>query len=403
MYDVIVVGARCAGSTTAMLLARKGYRVLVVDRATFPSDTMSSHHIHQSGMSILKRWGLYDRVAATNSPPLTEMTFDVGPIKLAAAPPPVDGVTDAYNVRRTVLDKLLVDAARESGAEVREGFSLTGLIEEQGKVVGIRGRTEGGAEVEERAALVVGADGMNSPVARIVGATEYEVTPPYSMNYYSYWSGMDVAVTELYVRDGLFAVVDPTNDGLTVVVVIRPHAEFEAFRADVEGNVMRTLDEISPVLGERVRAGKREERIMGTGSTRNFFRKPYGPGWALVGDAGYHRDAITAQGITDAFRDSELLTHAIDASTGGGHPIEETLALYESARNSAVMPMYRMTCDFAQLLPPPPPMQAMMGALMGQPEQRSRFFGVITGSVPVEEFYSPENMMAIMSQASAVN
>ena len=147
-YDAIIVGARCAGSPTAMLLARKGYRVLVVDRATFPSDTVSSHVVHPLGAAALARWGLLDRLTATGCPPIHTYAFDFGPFTLAGSP----GTTDApvaYCARRTVLDKLLVDAAAEAGAEIREGFTVEELLIEDGRVVGIKGRSKGGETVTE--------------------------------------------------------------------------------------------------------------------------------------------------------------------------------------------------------------------------------------------------------------
>lgn len=127
MFDAIVVGARCAGSPTAMLLARRGYRVLLLDRARFPSDTISTHWIWPPGVACLKRWGLLDRVVASNCPPIRSLGLDLGAFVLTGVLPAVEGVDEMYAPRRTVLDKLLLDAAAEAGAEVREGFAVTGL------------------------------------------------------------------------------------------------------------------------------------------------------------------------------------------------------------------------------------------------------------------------------------
>jgi 2-polyprenyl-6-methoxyphenol hydroxylase-like FAD-dependent oxidoreductase len=168
MYDAIIVGARVAGSPLAMLLARKGYRVLLLDKARFPSDTISTHHIHQPGVARLIRWGLLERVRASNCPPTTEITFDVGPFALRSAPPPAEGNFEAYAPRRRVLDKILVDAAAEAGAEVREDFSVEEITTEGGAVTGVRGRAANGPPVSERARVVVGADGARSFVARSV-------------------------------------------------------------------------------------------------------------------------------------------------------------------------------------------------------------------------------------------
>src|SRR5215470_11671978 len=162
MYDAIVIGARCAGSPLSMLLARKRYRVLLVDRATYPSDTISTLYIWPPGVACLKRWGLLDRVRATNAPPTYEMGFDPGPFQLMGTPPPFDGVSEMLGPRRTVLDKLLLDAAAEAGTEVREGITVTGVTSSDGRVTGIRARGRNGAEFEEQARIVIGADGRHS-------------------------------------------------------------------------------------------------------------------------------------------------------------------------------------------------------------------------------------------------
>src|SRR3954469_13407024 len=176
-YDVIVVGARCAGAPTAMLLARKGYRVLMVDRATFPSDTVSTHVIHAPGVAALRRWGLLDGVVGTGCPPIEKYSFDFGPFTIAGTPRPSDGISTAYAPRRTVLDKILVDAASAAGAEVREHFIVEDVVVEGGDVVGIRGHGEGGRTVFERARVVIGADGRNSHVAKAVGPRQYNERP----------------------------------------------------------------------------------------------------------------------------------------------------------------------------------------------------------------------------------
>ena len=187
-YDAIVVGARCAGSPTAMLLARKGYRVLVVDRATFPSDTVSTHIVQPLGVAALARWGLLDRLVATGCPPIHTYSFDFGPFTIAGSPG-TDDAPVAYCPRRTVLDKLLVDAAAEAGAEVREGFGVDELLTENGRVVGIAGHSKGGAKITERATVVIGADGRHSRVAEQLRPEQYNEKPPLLAAYYTYWSG----------------------------------------------------------------------------------------------------------------------------------------------------------------------------------------------------------------------
>src|SRR5262245_9564316 len=188
-YDAIVIGARCAGSPTAMLLARQGYDVLLVDRATFPSDTISTHLIHTPGVAALKRWGLLERLAATGCPAIHRYAFDFGPFVLEGVPGTGDNAT-SYGPRRTVLDKLLVNAAAEAGVEVREGFIVEEIVFDDGRVAGIRGRDAGGKTVTERARVIVGADGLHSVVAKAVSPESYQETPPLQTGYYSYFSGL---------------------------------------------------------------------------------------------------------------------------------------------------------------------------------------------------------------------
>ena len=399
MYDAIVVGARCAGSPTAMLLARLGYRVLLLDKAGFPSDTLSSHYIQQPGVARLKQWGLLDKVVASNCPPTCQIVFDVGPFALTGTPPPADGVACGYGPRRQVLDTMLVEAAAEAGAEVREHFTVSELLMESDRVRGIRGHTTGGAPVTEEARIVIGADGLRSLVARAVQAPTYQERPVLTCAYYTYWSDVPVAGAELYPRPEWMIIAFPTNDGQTLTIGMWPHAAFHEVRADIEGHFMQALS-LAPTLAERIRNGKRSERFYGTADLPFFFRKPYGPGWALVGDAGYHKDPITAQGITDAFRDAELAASAIDAGLSGRRPLEEALADYERQRNEAAMPMYELTHQFATLEPPPPEMQQLFAALHHNQEQTNRFFGTITGTVPIAEFFAPQNLGRIMGAAA---
>ena len=399
MHDAIVVGARAAGSPTAMLLARRGHRVLVVDRAEFPSDTLSTHYIHQPGIASLARWGLLEQLVATGCPPAWGLTFDVGPFALTGAPPPAEGVAVAYAPRRTLLDELLLDAAAAAGAEVRTRFAVDELVFEGGAVVGIRGRV-GGRSVTERARIVVGADGRNSFVARAVKAPVHDERPGRTCVYYSYWSGAQGAVAELYPRDGRMIISGPTNDGLQIVIAYWPRREFHAVRADVERSFLDAVS-LAPPLAERLAAGERADRFYGTGEVPFYYRKPFGPGWALVGDAGYHKDPITAEGITDAFRDAELLANALDQGLGGGRPLEHALADYERIRNESTRSLYEFTYELASLSPPSREQLALFEALRTNEEQTSRFFGTIAGTVPVGDFFAPENIGRVMGVLAA--
>ena len=313
-YDAIIVGARCAGSPTAMLLARKGYRVLLVDRATFPSDTVSTHVLHPMGAAALARWGLRDRLAATGCPPIDTYAFDFGPFTLSGSPGTADAPV-AYCARRTVLDKLLVDAAAEAGAEVREGFTVEEVMVEHGVVVGIKGHSKGRDSLRERARLVIGADGRHSLVAQAVEPEQYNEKPPLLAAYYTYWSGLPMnGRFETYIRAHRGFAAAPTHDGLTLTVGGWPYAEFEANKKDIEGHFL-TMFELAPEFAARISQAKRVAPFAGA-VVANFFRKPYGPGWALVGDAGYNKDPITAQGIADAFRDAGLCATAAHQAFG---------------------------------------------------------------------------------------
>lgn len=394
MYDAIVIGARAAGSPAAMLLARKGYKVLMVDKASFPSDTLSTHYIHQTGSAVLKSWGLLDRVAATGCPPLTETTVDFGPVVLRGLPPEVDGVAEGYAPRRTVLDKLLVDAAVEAGAELREHFTVDALTASDSRITGLRGHQRGGESIAEQARIVIGADGHHSLVAKKVEALEYEQSPAHSCAYYTYFSDAPTDLIELYARPERMIIGAMTNDGATLAIVYWPEADFHAVRSDIEGSFWAALD--TTPLGARLREGKRVERFTGTVDLGGFYRKPYGPGWALIGDAGYHKNPITAQGISDAFRDAELLASAIDDGFSGRRQFEVAMADYEQRRNESTMPMYQMTCDMARLQPPPPEQQALIAALAGNPHATRQFLGTVTGATSIPDFFSPQNLAAIM-------
>jgi 2-polyprenyl-6-methoxyphenol hydroxylase-like FAD-dependent oxidoreductase len=398
-YDAIVVGARCAGSPVAMLLARRGYRVLVVDRATFPSDTVSTHLVHAKGVAALERWGLLDEMAATGCPPIEKYSFDFGPFTIAGHPRSVDGVATAYAPRRIVLDKILVDAAAAAGAEVREGFTVEEMLLEDGAVVGIRGHGEGGASVTERARIVIGADGRNSHVAKAVHPEQYHDKPMLQWGTYTYWSGLPVDGMEVVIRPERGWAAIPTNDDLTMLVMGWPYAEAAAFKADVEGNYLKTL-ELVPQVAERVRAATRVERFAG-GSVANFFRKPFGPGWALVGDAGYNKDPITAQGISDAFHDAERCASALDQVFAGGRPFDEVMAEYQRDRDVRAIPIYEFTTQLARLEPPPPELQQLLGAVHGNADAMDAFVSVIAGSVSPVDFFAPEHVGRIMAGAVA--
>lgn len=399
MYDAIIVGARCAGSPLAMLLARQGHKVLLLDRASFPSDTMSTHGLKPPATARLKEWGLLDAVLASNCPPIPAQQLDFGPLVLKGTSPGVDGVRFLVAPRRYVLDEILVRAAVDAGAELREDFTVDDVVVEDGVVVGVRGHGRGGARITERARIVVGADGRHSTIAKAVGAQTTVDRGTFCCAYYSYFSGLDVENVELYLRPNRFAIVFPTNDDKAVVMVEWPRDEFHAFRADIEGNFYATL-ELAPALAERVRAGTREERFTGTVDLPNFQRKAYGPGWALAGDALSHKDPILAQGTSDAFHDAAFLADAIHAGLSGAQPMEAALAEYERRHTEASLALFEMTCEFATLQPPPPEMQHLLASIVGDQQAIDQFIGTADGTTPLAEFYAPENIARLTGVAA---
>ncbi len=307
-YDVVIVGARPAGAATAILLARAGLRVAAVDRARFPSDTLSTHQVQLPGVACLARWGLLDAVIASNCPATRRARFDPGPVAFRGHYPSFDGADAVYSPRRTVLDTILVAAARAAGAEVIEGFDVADVLMSDGRVTGIRGAERGGGRsvVEIKAPLVIGADGKHSLVARTVGARAYDDRPARSGAVYAYWDGLAIDGGEMYARPNRAIGVWPTNDGLAITYIAVPAGEFGAFHASVDDQMLATFDKAGD-LGERVRAATRVEHVRATPDVPNAYRQPYGPGWALVGDAGLVMDPITGQGIGHALCDAESL------------------------------------------------------------------------------------------------
>lgn len=399
MFDVVIVGARCAGAGLALLLARRGMKVALLDRDEFPSDTLSGHYLHQGAVATLGRWGLRGGLAGLGCPPLHDMLLDLDGTTLVGKPAPVQGEATAFCPRRYRFDAWLLDEARGAGAAVQTGVRVEGLLCDERRVTGVVARSRTGARLEWRARLVVGADGMQSSVARLAGAPIVEEREAGTCIYYAYWDGVDLGRPELYLRgDGVrrFVVAVPTNDGATVVNVAWPAQEHARLRTDLEGAYDAGLRTV-PALYDKLAGGNRQDRLYGLVKNPNFIRRSAGPGWVLVGDAGYHKDPITAQGMMDALRDAEMLADAI-ALTGDG-AYDAAAAAYEQARNNAIGPMFDYTCTLAQLRSPPPEVRSLALALRGQPGHLSRFFGVMAGSVGVQDFFEPGNLDAIMQAA----
>lgn len=395
-YDVIVVGARVAGAATAMLLARQGLRVLAVDRVSFPRDTISSHQLQVPGAALLQRWGLLGKLTAAGTPPARQVRLDAGDgLVLAGRFPAFGGVDALYSPRRTLLDSVLVEAAREAGAEVRENFRVTQVTASGGRVTGIRGSTRGGREVTETAELVIGADGKRSLVADAVGARRYRERPVRSFASYSYWAGVPISGGELYQRSRRTVAVFPTNDELTMIYAAAPVSEFASARADLGGHYLRTLD-LCGDLGERVRSGTRAERLRTTPDQPNTFRCSHGPGWALAGDAGVVMDSISAQGMTSALRDASYLADAVAAGLDGSRPLADTLHDHQRRRDRAIRGIYDFTLGLAAFPPATPVQRRFLAAVAADQQETDRFLGAFAGIVPPEDYFTPGTVVRIL-------
>ncbi|MEU7141825.1 NAD(P)/FAD-dependent oxidoreductase [Nocardia sp. NPDC046473] len=393
MYDVIVVGTRVAGSPLAMLLARKGYRVLAADRATFPSDTPSTHYIHQAGLGLLQSWGLLDEVVASGAPAIRHLNFSYTDIVIKGfADVSADGIDAVYCPRRTVLDKILVDAAGNAGVEVINGFTVNELVFDGDQVVGIRGQVGEGAEQEFRATLVIGADGANSTVAKAVGAEVYEGSPAACFIYYSYYDGVDWGMQH---RTGFgeqqFAAW-PTNDGLSLVAVMRKRDRFREFRTDPDAGVQEIVSQIDPELGARLKdTGKRVEQFRPMLYPDNYRRRSFGPGWALVGDAGYHKDPFTGWGITDAFKSAQLLSDLVHEGLSGDRPMEDVLAEYERERDIQSASTFELTLSISELSLTPY-YDSVFRATSYDAEYTKGFFGLIAGIYSPEKYFGEQEL-----------
>ncbi len=337
-YDVVVVGARCGGAATAMLLARAGHRVLVIDRGRYGTDTLSTHALMRGAVLQLYRWNILPAVIEADTTPVRQATFFYGDESVSVPIAPRDGVDALYAPRRYVLDRLLVDAAGAAGADIVYGIRVKELQRsETGRVVGVVLEDESGHVHRVTSRVVVGADGMRSTVARLVGAPTYRVGQHASATMYGHWGGLKVGGYEWYFAPGVSAGAIPTNAGQVCVSVSVPGSESARLLSRQPEIPFRDLlSQVAPDLARQVaRAGP--VRLQGFPGQPGFFRQSHGPGWALVGDAGYFKDPLTAHGITDAMRDAELLARAIEAET------DEAFVHYQDLRDGASLALFETT------------------------------------------------------------
>src|SRR6185436_13962648 len=357
-FDVVIVGARCAGAATALLLARAGARVLVVDKGVYGSDTVSSHALMRGAVLQLTRWGVLPAVVAAGTPPVRSTTFSYSTEDTTVAIEPRYGVDALYAPRRTVLDRILVDAAVESGVEFEYGVQVRDIrMDGRGRVRGIEAGRLGLLE----AGLIVGADGLHSGIARLVGAWPLFVGHHRTGVLYGYWENLPADGFYWGYRAAASVGVIPTNGNASLVFVSWPSQRFEeTVRGDVPGAYRRLIRETFPDLDEKLAAARPVERIRGFGGHIGFIRKSAGSGWALVGDAAYFKDPLTAHGITDALRDAEFLARAILRGT------PQAWSDYETTRLELSKPLFDLTDKIVSFEHQDAELQALHRAFSGE-------------------------------------
>jgi flavin-dependent dehydrogenase len=344
-FDIIIVGGRCAGGALARITASAGIRTLVLDRAAFPSDTVSSHAISTHGVELLDAWGLLDAVLATGAPQTHSFRVTAGDFDTTVTIPSEQPGMIAP--RRTVLDHLLISAAREAGAVVWESTTFLGVVTgPNGLVTGVRCR-KAERELEVSAAMVVGADGFRSAVAQAVAAPSYDVRPSSCAGVYAYYEEPATGEFSLALGERRLLLALPTNDGQTCVAFACHSDDFGELHRGGDRAWQGVADEVAPAIGQRVRQGRRASRFVVFKCPPGRFRRPFGPGWALVGDAGHYTDPFTGQGMGNAFLGAHLLGSALVDGFSGGTNLEDSLAHYQHERDRLTGEIHALTHDLA--------------------------------------------------------
>lgn len=402
MYDAVIVGARCAGASLAMLLGRRGLKVLMLDAADFPSDKITStHFIWQSGAACLHRWGLRDKLEATNCPSHDAYMLDLGGLELRGGVRTDNGgPAISYAPRRHVLDNLLIDEARAAGVTFLDGCKVMSLEQDGDRVTGLTYRDKDGQVHSVDARIVVGADGISSTIAELAGAETYDYRPMSQKIFFSYFKSDAFPQVEFYSRPGRMGFAWETNDGEVVAGFCCRGADAEGMTDDPTAHYWEELSAMSPDFHNRLRSAEQTEPVR-TGGTPSFKRTGGGPGWALLGDAGLNMDPVTASGISNAFLQAEMLSDAIAEGIAQGD-LDDRIAAFGPARDARFGAYYEFTAETARLDPEVPDevLQLFM-ALPGQTDDIEAYFGVFAQTVPVTEFFAPENMQRIIANAQA--
>lgn len=367
-YDAVVIGARCAGAATALLLARRGFKVLAVDKSRHASDTLSTHALMRGAVLQLHRWGVLDAVRAAGTPLVSTTSFHYADEVFEVAIKPRDGIEGLYAPRRTVLDPILADAAAESGAEIIRGSRVVDLIRNaQGRVQGVVVEHAPGQLQQISADLVIGADGVRSTVARVVNPAVAHQGSHATGVVYGYWEGLENSGYHWYFRPGASAGVIPTNGATCVFASMSQQRFWDEARFDLEGSYASILEESAPAVAESLKGARRVGQLHGYAGQSSYLRQCWGPGWALVGDASYFKDPLTAHGITDALRDAELLARA--AAQGSA----AAMADYQRLRDELSVGLFEVTDSIASFDWSLEELQQMHKALSDEMKQEVKY------------------------------
>ena len=410
-YDAIIVGARVAGAATAAFLAEQGAKVLLLDQATFPAPTVSCPVFFGNSLALFERIGVLDAVEALGAPRITHYGNRSPNADLVTRLPPSAGRDYAYAIQRDALDDaVLRRVAARPNVSLREGFRVSELLWGAGQVAGVRGRQGHGSEETIYARAVIGADGKRSLVARLVDAEMYCSLPGATCIFYAYYRnfamiGEPSAIVYANAERTSGALVFDADDGLTVISVGLPADAFEAARKNAEDTLERIWRSF-PELAARGRNAERATPVMGQGPVPSYYRQPFGPGWALVGDAGHYIDPVTGQGINNALRSAELFGQAW-ARAQGRVGWQRAMADFQRQRDAETLPMYNLTraasqfqsggaASFGMTL------ATMFGEVVARnPDIAQSYIGIFNGATPIPAFFNPLNIARILATDAA--
>jgi 2-polyprenyl-6-methoxyphenol hydroxylase-like FAD-dependent oxidoreductase len=404
-FDVVVVGARCAGSPLATKLANRGLRVAVVDRARFPSDTLSTHIFQNDAVRIFDDLGVLGPLLASGAPWVERLDLRLDGLSIRHRWPVRAGDPGPWLcVRRPVLDTALVDAAAEAGASVRTGMTVTGLVERDGRVAGVRVRADEGAggaggtggEDELLAPLVVGADGRGSTVARCTGARRYNTAPNERLACWAYYEGASAPAPATFFAhrwDEEFVTALPCDGGLFLVIVIAPAERAGHFTRDVERAFDAHVARCGPIA-DLVAGGRRAGPPVLAARWTSYFRESAGPGWVLTGDAGHFKDPSPGQGITDAVRQAERLAQDIVDGLGGSRPLDGAMTSWWRWRDRDAREMAWVAGDFGRAGAVPPVLVEILAGMASDEAEIDRFVDVLNHRVRPSQILTPSRLLA---------